>query len=412
MKIGHDYLPRGSRMKIFALSALVGIIAGAVSIIFHAILTLGKEFIQVELKFVPSLVAILPLIVYGLHYLSNRFILKGDTAFGVGALEHELIEIDRFLMKPWKVITKLANTIIALICGFSVGQFGPTLYLGGSIGSNIGYYFKLDKEVIRILIGCGVAAAISAIMHVPLFAVVFVIEVVFAKRYFDYMLPLMIASLTAYAMDRIYTGEFYLFNLNKLAPLHKLSVNNLLLLLLIALVIGVLAGIYVLLLRNMAIYFKKYNNKISFILFLSVLIALIHYFFPLTHFLELSLLPSKSVKFLLLLLILKLVLIVIELSSGIYGGNFSPGIIIGIIFGIIIFKLAPSSYTVGMDVILIITLSVVAMFSGFAHAPLSAVILAIESSGQMSILLPALVIALISHFISDLIAEESLFYLK
>ncbi len=415
MKVENDILNRRSRLKVFMLATLVGVIAGLMAIVYHLLLLSGLDLVKSLVNNNRLIVFLLPFLVYGLLYLSNKYILQQNTIFGVESIAYELADIDQFIMQPHIVLTKLINTLIALISGFAVGQFGPILYIGGAIGSNIGYRFQLHKNLIRVLIGCGVAAAISAIMHTPLFAVVFTIEVIFGKRYFDYMLPLIISSLTAYGLDRFYNGDIHFLGLNQLGRLVELSTINWLFIIFLAVCLGVLAAIYVIALRKMDAYFAKYSNNLLLFFILALAWGAVYYFMPLSHYLDANIsenLFTISIYSLLLLIILRLVLTSLQLASGIYGGNFLPGLLLGVLAAILIFRLAPADVVAGFDLLLIICFAVVAMFSGFAHAPLSAVILALEASGEMSILMPALIIALISHLVSDFIAQESLFDLR
>ncbi len=418
MKIEHQDVSKKEEFIIWGLALIVGVIAGVIAVCFTKFVGVGSHWVMRLSERYPLSVLVLPLAVYGIHAITN-YVLKDDLKFGVQALEHELAEIDHLVMRPRNVVLKIFNTSVALISGFAVGQFGPMLYLGGAIGSNIGYYFKLHKETIRMLIGCGVAAAISATFQMPLFAAVFAIEVIYAKRYFDYMLPLLISSLTAYVLLRLSAVDILFFDFSGLVPMQSFSSGHWVFIASLAVLLGVVSGVYVKSLKYMARMFKQMPAVVKqrTVVVIAMAMGGLYYFVPAAHYFNISnmvnLLDAQgAVITLSILLALRLLLTSVQLGSGIYGGNFSPGLILGILFGLIFYIVMPASMTMQMDVLFVITLSVVGILSGFAHAPISAVILAVESSGEASILFPALVIAMLSHLISDLIAEESVFNLK
>ncbi|PID79865.1 MAG: hypothetical protein CSB19_01640 [Clostridiales bacterium] len=417
MKIEHEALSRKNRFQIMFYALLIGLLAGAISIVFHVVLSFSKNAVQGLIAYSRPLVLLLPFIVYGFLYFSERLFTPGNTAFGAQAVERELNDIDRQLMKPNGVILKVVNTIIALTSGFAVGQFGPTLHIGGAIGSNVGYYFKFSKSVIRALIGCGVAAAISAIMQTPLFATIFVIEVIFAKRYFDYMLPVLLSSLVAYLLNYNALGDNRIFDLSKIVQSVDVTEEYWISMVIFAVLMGLMAVVYIYALSYFEKALKPHKQKLSIYLMLASAFALLYYLFPLAHYSELADIldligRADGLMWLLFLLIARLLATALQLGSGVYGGNFSPGLTIGFIFGALINALLERFANMQMAVDYWLPLSAVAIFSGFAHAPISAVVLAVELTGSASLLVPALFVALISHMVCDLIVGESIYTLK
>ncbi len=75
------------------------------------------------------------------------------------------------------VITAACD-VLALGMGASVGRYGPAVQLGATISSMLGQTFGLTRTGLRILLGCGVAAAISASFNAPIAGVIFAHEVI------------------------------------------------------------------------------------------------------------------------------------------------------------------------------------------------------------------------------------------
>jgi CIC family chloride channel protein len=99
---------------------------------------------------------------------------------------------------------------IAIGSGASLGRYGPSVHLGAALASFLSRSFKLLRSERLTLVGCGVAAAISASFSAPLAGVLFAHEVVlesFARRGF---VAITIAAVTGHAVARIHDVRFAL----------------------------------------------------------------------------------------------------------------------------------------------------------------------------------------------------------
>ena len=68
--------------------------------------------------------------------------------------------------------------LISLCGGAPVGQYGPLVNFGATIGSFVSQFLKARLFTPEILMGCGVAAAISAGFHAPIAGIIFAHEAV------------------------------------------------------------------------------------------------------------------------------------------------------------------------------------------------------------------------------------------
>ncbi len=101
-----------------------------------------------------------------------------------------------------------AADALALGMGAPVGRYGPAIHLGATLGSFIARVFHLGKSSVKILLGCGVAAAISASFNAPIAGVIFAHEVILGHFRLKAFAPITMASVAAVAITRFHHHEY------------------------------------------------------------------------------------------------------------------------------------------------------------------------------------------------------------
>ncbi|MEH6627189.1 MAG: chloride channel protein [Motiliproteus sp.] len=96
---------------------------------------------------------------------------------------------------------------ITIISGHSAGREGPAVHLGAAGGSLLGQWLRLPNNSIRMLVGCGTAAAISASFNTPMAGVIFAMEVVMMEYSVIGFIPVTIASVTAALLMQLMLGD-------------------------------------------------------------------------------------------------------------------------------------------------------------------------------------------------------------
>ncbi|MCV6588830.1 MAG: chloride channel protein [Marinobacterium sp.] len=105
------------------------------------------------------------------------------------------------------MINQLICASIALVSGHSVGREGPAVHLGAACSSWIGEKMHLPNNSLRLLVGCGTAAAIAAAFNTPLAGVIFAMEVILLEYSAIGFVPIMVAAVTADVTNRLLLGS-------------------------------------------------------------------------------------------------------------------------------------------------------------------------------------------------------------
>ena len=108
---------------------------------------------------------------------------------------------------------KALASIFTLGTGGSGGREGPTMQIGGALGSTCGWLLRVDARERRILMVAGVAAGISAVFRTPLGAALLAVEVLYRDDFeSDALIPAVLASVVAYSVVISIFGEATLFS--------------------------------------------------------------------------------------------------------------------------------------------------------------------------------------------------------
>jgi chloride channel protein, CIC family len=107
---------------------------------------------------------------------------------------------------------KAIASILTLGTGGSGGREGPTMQIGGALGSLCARALGVDVAERRILMVAGVAAGIAAVFRTPLGAALLAVEVLYRDDFeSDALIPAVLASVTAYSVVIAIFGESTLF---------------------------------------------------------------------------------------------------------------------------------------------------------------------------------------------------------
>ncbi|MBL4802279.1 MAG: chloride channel protein [Emcibacter sp.] len=139
-----------------------------------------------------------------------RFLMKSNRPASIAdvmaanAVNHTVISTRKGLLSA-------VTSAIALGSGSAAGREGPVVHLGATISSWISRKLHLPPSMSRTILGCGVAAAVSASFNAPIAGVFFALEVILGQYALSAFAPIVIASVAAAIVSRIHIGDYPAF---------------------------------------------------------------------------------------------------------------------------------------------------------------------------------------------------------
>ena len=135
-----------------------------------------------------------------------QFIIKNVPTMGLPHVVQRLnIHHGRLPLRP--AIMQFFIGIWTILTGQSSGREGPAIHLGAMVSSYCGQFWKLPSNSIRVLTGCGTAAAIAASFNTPIAGVIFAMEVVLLEYTLAGFIPIMLAASAGTIISRGVYGD-------------------------------------------------------------------------------------------------------------------------------------------------------------------------------------------------------------
>ncbi len=316
-------------------------------------------------------------------------------------------------LRPRPILTRGFGAAITIGTGGSAGQEGPIAMIGGAIGSYFGQLFKMSGDRLKVLVACGAAAGVAATFNAPIAGVFFAQEIVLLSAFeLSSFTSIVIASGMATVVSRALLGNTPELH----APVYMVnSMWELLLYLLLGLVIGVLATLFI----DTHFRIKDRFDALKMPKLLKpmlggLLVGIIGVGFPQVfgngyEFMETVLLGNQTWYLLAALVLIKAVATSITLGSGLPGGLFAPCLYLGAVtggaFGHIAVKIlpqmqiAPGAYAlVGMG----------AFLSAATHSPMTAIFLLFEITDSYEVIIPIMLTCVIGTSIARHFKKDSL----
>ena len=334
----------------------------------------------------------------------------------------EALELRGGKIRPRVVVVKALASSVCIASGGSVGREGPIAQIGSALGSFVGQTLKLSEERVRTLVACGAAGGIAATFNAPIAGAVFALEVLLRRFGSVYFGAVVISAVTADVIAHYFEGDSRTF----LTPEYTMQSPWELLLYTLMGFVAALAAVGF----SRLLYFSEdiWNliripepTKPLFGGILLGLLGIVSYQidgFPRVfgvgyETIENTLFSQLTLQVTFGLLLLKLVATTLTLGSGGSGGIFAPSLFMGAMLGASFGQIA---HTIFPEIVApsgaYALVGMAAFFGGVAHAPITAILILFEMTGDYQIILPLMLSTVLSTIVAKNLSPDSIYTLK
>ncbi len=424
-RVLRDRGPSGIQFWFIAL--LIGIAAGFAALLFRKCITWLQQALygNDNANLIHSVAETLPWyqilaipilggLVVGL--ILNRFTDDGRVRSVSDVIEGAALHDGRVETKAG--LASAAASMITLGTGGSTGREGPVVHLAAVISSWISARIAADGITGRDLLGCAVAAAVSASFNAPIAGALFALEVVLRHFAVHAFAPIVIASAAGAVINRLAFGdvtEFVLMEEGALAFYVELPAF---------LILGLLSGLVAVLMMRTIFWADDFGSYVRRMTGMprylrpaaaGAVLGVIAIFYP--HIIGVgyettsaaltgNLLFHEAVIF----CALKVAAVAITMAGRMGGGVFSPSLMVGALLGLAFGLVATSIFpNVSGSETLYALAGMGAVAAAVLGAPISTTLIVFELTGDWQTGLAVMVAVSLSTAIASRLVDRSFF---
>lgn len=412
----------GENTGMMIIASVIGLMAGLCNIVFRTtvhwmdtvFLHGGKELLGIEQGGWHLL--LLPLIpMFGMVLLIPLSLKFPGEVNGYGFTKFlRKVNLEGGYIKARTIALKIVATALTIGTGNSAGVEGPIAAIGGAAGSQVGQFFRVSGSRMKVYIAAGAAGGIAGMFNAPLAGIFFASEIVLLGTFeITSFGALVIASALSTVVTRAYYGEtpaFPIPHYEMVNPFLEIPLYSLM-----ALIVGLIAVCHI-----HIFYWVRDKYKVLPIhpqvkpITGAFIIGCIAIFYPQIMgdgyaFIEAVLNGHGAILLLLVLVFLKIFATAITLGSGGAGGVFAPALFIGAMIGGCFGHVANILFpTLTADPGAYATVGIGAFLAASTHAPMTAIFLLFEMTGNYMIIIPIMLTSIIGTIVATKFKHDSI----
>jgi len=311
--------------------------------------------------------------------------------------------------------TTLVRSVSALVSvgtGASIGREGPMVQLSAWFAATLARRLRLSPEEGRTVLVCGIAAGIAAAYHAPVAGVVFVLELALGFFAPAAAAPVLVAAATASALMHWFVEPSALYVMPTLA----LQPTSLGAALVAGLVFGAVGWALLGLLERSRAAFRRIGSPVARLGLGGLLVGLLSAAVPEVwgngYSVVSSVLRGDLLwQWLAWVLLAKVAATALSSGSGAIGGVFTPSLLVGAVAGSVLAQLAvhvlPAAWVGDPRVMAVIGMA--AVLAAVTHAPLMAIVMVMEMTGQFQLTLPTMLACGVAYAVSTRFGAQPLY---
>ena len=315
----------------------------------------------------------------------------------------EAYHFKRGIIRPIVPVIKTIASAITIGTGGSAGKEGPIAQIAAGAASVLGQKLKLSPKQIRIITIAGLAAGIGAIFRAPLAAGIFAVEVLYREMEFDRDVLMPLPDIINYCLWCLYQFSWVKGCCFLLQVSLFMVLLNFYLIPFVAIVVTIAARLFIWFFYRTEDVFESLTLPMWIKPAIGGLcIGIIGYYIPQTMsesygILQDALKGNLGIGLLLLIGFGKILTTSLTIGSGGSGGVFGPSIVIGGLFGGVVYFLFSGIIQAHPAAFVIVGMA--GFFSAAANTPISTIIMVSEMTGSYSLLVPTMWVASLSYIL-------------
>ncbi len=192
------------------IAVTVGLALGAVAWLLKFSIHTVTDWLTSSLQIghANPLLLLIPIVGIVLTGVYQRYVIHRNIEHGTEQIMARLRQ-QQYDLQTKLIYSPVIASSLTLGFGGSAGSEGPIATVGSAVGSNVGRWFKMTPQEMRIMIGCGAGAAIAAIFKAPVGGVLFTLEVLGLELTTMSVMALIIACVTSALTAYVLSGCTY-----------------------------------------------------------------------------------------------------------------------------------------------------------------------------------------------------------
>ncbi|MBN2046986.1 MAG: chloride channel protein [Anaerolineaceae bacterium] len=410
-------------MQLILIAVVLGALVGLAAVLFRELIRLVQWaafdwLAGLITPIAPAYLIVIPMLGGLLVGLITTYLSPEARGSGIPQTI-EAISLRHGHIRKRVMFTRLLASSICIGTGGSAGREGPIVHVSASIASTIGQFFHVSNKRMRLFVACGAAGGVAATFNTPIAGALFALEVILRQFSIGNFGAVVVSSVTAAVIGHWFVGDEPIF----FAPFYTLQHPQELLLYLL---LGIVCGLAGILFKRLLFLIASLGDRSKLPAYLKPVIGMALLggigllsakvdgiprvfgigYASVNDALRGNLLLPMAFSLLFLKMIATSFTIGADGSGGVFAPSLFMGAMLGYGFGGLVNLVFPvlsapqGAYAlVGMA----------AFFGGVAFAPMTAILMQFEMTGNYDLILPLMLATVISTVVARLIDNDSLF---